>query len=85
MCIRAFIYLFTYLFIYLFIYQKVQELGGRTTKTVRTFEIKDYQGNLDNDQRRVIIMWGNHISRYKIYMGDSENHPKYIVIEAKRN
>ena len=31
-------------------YQKAQDLGGRTTKAIRTFGIKDIQGNIVTDK-----------------------------------
>ena len=36
---------------YVLMYQKAQQLGGRTSKAIRTFAIEDNQGNIVTDHR----------------------------------
>ena len=38
-------------------YQKAQQLGGRTSKTIRTFGIENNQGNIVNDHRQALRIW----------------------------
>ena len=40
-------------------YQKAQQLGGRSSNSIRTFGIEDNQGNIVTDHRRVLRIWEN--------------------------
>jgi hypothetical protein len=63
------------------IYQKAQQLGGRTSKAIRTFGIEDNQGNLVTEHRQAHRIWDKYLQN----LYDSENRPKDIAIEAKTN
>ena len=41
---------------YELMYQKAQQLGGRTSKAIRTFGIKDNQGTIVTDHREALRM-----------------------------
>ena len=60
-------------------YQNAQQLGGRTSKSIRTLGIEDNQGNIVTDHRRVLRIWEKYIQ--DLY--DSENRPQDIAIEAQ--
>jgi hypothetical protein len=60
-------------------HQKAQQLGRRTSKAIRTFGIEDNQDNKVTDHRKALRIW--EIYTQDLY--DSENHPKYITIEAE--
>ena len=62
-------------------YQKAQQLGGKTSKAIRTFGIEDNQSNIVTDHRRALRIWEKYIQD----LHDSENHPKDISIEAEEN
>ena len=40
-------------------YQKAQQLGGRSSKAIRTFGIEDNQGNIVTDHRQALRIWEN--------------------------
>ena len=42
-------------------YQKAQQLGGRTSKAIRTFGIEDNQGNIITDHRKALRIWEKYI------------------------
>ena len=58
--------------------QKAQQLGGRTSKAIRTFEIEGNQGNIVTDHRQALRMWEKHIYIQDLY--DSKNLPNDIAI-----
>ena len=60
-------------------YQKAQQLGGRTSKAIRTFGIEDIQGNIVTDHRQALRTWEKYIE--DLY--NSENRPMNIEIEAE--
>ena len=60
-------------------YQKAQQLGGRTSKAIRTFGMEDKQGNIVTYYRRALRIWEKYIQ--DLY--DSEICPKYIAFEAE--
>ena len=64
---------------YDFMYQKAQQLGGRTSKVIRTFGIEDNQGNIVTDHQQAHKIW----EKYTQDLYDSENFPKDIAIEAE--
>ena len=45
-------------------YQKAQQLGGRTSKAIRTFGIEDNQGNIVTDHRRALRIWEKIYTRF---------------------
>jgi hypothetical protein len=45
-------------------YQNAQQLGGRTSKAIRTFGIEDNQGNIVTDHRRALRIWENIYTRF---------------------
>jgi hypothetical protein len=53
-------------------YQKVQQLGGRTSKAIRIFGIEDNQGNIVTDHQETIKIWEKYIK--DLY--DSGKSPK---------
>ena len=53
--------------------KKTVSLGGRTTKTITTFEMSENQGILVIDHRLALIIWKK---------GDY-HFPNYIQVEAK--
>jgi hypothetical protein len=61
-------------------YQKAQQLGGRTSKAIRTFGLKDNQGNIVTDHRRALRIWEKYIQD----LSDSENHPMILQLKQKR-
>ena len=42
-------------------YQKTQQLGGRTSKVIRTFGIEDNQGNTITDHLKDLRIWEKYI------------------------
>ena len=60
-------------------YQKAQQLGGRTSKAIRTFGIEDIQGNIVTDHRQALRTWEKYIE--DLY--NSKNRPMNIEIEAE--
>ena len=60
-------------------YQNAQ-LGGRTSKAIRTFGIEDNQGSIVTDHRRALRKWEKYIQ--DLY--DSKYRPKDIAIEAEK-
>jgi hypothetical protein len=60
-------------------YQKTQQLGGRTSKAVRTLGIEDNQGNIITDHRQTLRIWGKYIQN----LYDLDNRPKDVAIEAE--
>ena len=60
-------------------YQKTQQLGGRTSKAVRTLGIEDNQGNIITDHRQALRIWEKYIQ--DLY--DLENYPQDIAIEVQ--
>ena len=45
-------------------YQKAKQIGGRTSKAIRTFVIKNNQGSIVTDHRQALRIWEKYI--YKI-------------------
>jgi hypothetical protein len=41
--------------------QKAQQLGGRTSRAIRTFGIEESQGNIVTDHRRALRIWEKYI------------------------
>ena len=59
--------------------QKAEQLGGRTSKAIRTFGIEDKQSNIVTDHHQALRIWEKYIQ--DLY--DSENLPQDIAIEAQ--
>ena len=60
-------------------YQKAQQLPGRISKAIRTFGIKNNQGNIVTDHQWAIKIWGKCLQ----YLYDLENRPKSIGTEVE--
>ena len=58
--------------------KKAQQLGGRTSKAIRTFGIEDNQGNIVPDHRQALRI----LEKYMQDLYDSENRSHVIAIEA---
>ena len=63
--------------IYDLMYQKAQQLGGKTSRALRTFGIEDNQGNIVTNQ--ALRVWEKYIQ--DLYV--SEYRPKGVAIEAE--
>ena len=42
-------------------YQKAQQIGGRTSKSIRTFGIEDNKCNIVTDHRQALRIWEKYI------------------------
>ena len=61
-------------------YQKAEQLGRKTSKAIRRFEIEDNQGNIVTDHHQVLSVWEKYIQD----MHDSEKRPQDIAIKAEK-
>ena len=62
-------------------YQKAQQFGGKTSKVIRKFGIKDNQGNVVTAHRQAFRMWEN---MYKICI-IRKKALKTLHLKQKRN